>query len=859
MRARLNFDVWRGWLRSAWPVLLVVLLVLPALQPLWQAGLQQTDDGAHHVFRLFSLDRALRAGHIGARWQPEEGFGYGFPVLNFYAPLSYYFGLLFHRLGAGFVTSFEWTLAAGLVLSAVAMYLFARELLGRWGGALAAVAYAWAPYHLADAWMRGALAEHLAFIWLPLLLLALLQVSQAAGCFSLGAETEHPERRASGPGAAWRRDARSRRGGLIGHEHPSTTGVVRRPSAQDARAPGVNRDYRAAGRSEPPAMWWPVLWGGAAVAGLVLTHNLTVLLAVPALAVWTLLLTFAGVSGRAARWRFLRGTVLMGLLGLALSAAFWLPALAEARYVRAGNIPEEFAAWSRALEQPRYLLGGSWDHRYVTPERGIEHRLGLAQGLLAVLGLAVGLRRWRRLPRVAAWALPALAGLTLFALFMQSQLSTTVWRIPGLLLLQFPWRWQTLAALSTALLTGYLALMLPRELGSAASAGSMVHPHGHPDRPTPRFLPLVGSVLVILVALLLASAALPNLPWQPMNIPATDIPATDENINLANLAMYDYGRGLWLREHGSPWMFEYMPISVQTPREEFFLPNSRSASATVPLAVTVTPGRQAPLARAYRVASAQPWTFQLHQFYFPGWEAVIDGRVRPASATGPLGLAGVTVPAGEHAIVFRFGSTLPRRIGWAITLATLAGVLLFSVHIWSRGFSRLAWLRARLVPFIVIIVIYAVLTAAARLARPADFTPAAVGANFANQVQLAGYHAPADTLRPDREAAVLLHWLALTDPATNYKVFVHLIDAGGQLWAQHDGEPGFFFSPTTRWQAGEVVDDTHILEWQGDPPPGRYQLRAGLYDPATGARLAVLGPDGQPVADQVLLAEFDMP
>jgi len=106
---------------------------------------------------------------------------------------------------------------------------------------------------------------------------------------------------------------------------------------------------------------------------------------------------------------------------------------------------------------------------------------------------------------------------------------------------------------------------------------------------------------------------------------------------------------------------------------------------------------------------------------------------------------------------------------------------------------------------------------------------------------------------------VLLHWLALTDPATNYKVFVHLIDAGGQLWAQHDGEPGFFFSPTTRWQAGEVVDDTHILEWQGDPPPGRYQLRAGLYDPATGARLAVLGPDGQPVADQVLLAEFDMP
>jgi hypothetical protein len=178
---------------------------------------------------------------------------------------------------------------------------------------------------------------------------------------------------------------------------------------------------------------------------------------------------------------------------------------------------------------------------------------------------------------------------------------------------------------------------------------------------------------------------------------------------------------------------------------------------------------------------------------------------------------------------------------------------------WSRGFSRLAWLRARLVPFVVVLVIYVALTMTARFARPADFTPTAVSANFANQGQLVGYHAPADTLRPDREAAVLLHWLALTDPAINYKVFVHLIDANGRLWAQHDGEPGFYFSPTTRWQAGELVDDTHILEWQGDPPPGRYQLRAGLYDPATGARLAVLGPDGQPVADQVLLAEFDLP
>jgi hypothetical protein len=156
-----------------WPPLLVVVLTLPALQPLWQAGLQQTDDGAHHIFRLFSLDLALRSGYLGTRWLSFEGFGYGFPVLNFYAPLGYLPGLVFHMLGAGFVTSLELTIAAGLVAAALAMYAFGRELLGPWGGAVAAVAYTWAPYHMADAWTRGALAEHLAFVWLPLLLLAL--------------------------------------------------------------------------------------------------------------------------------------------------------------------------------------------------------------------------------------------------------------------------------------------------------------------------------------------------------------------------------------------------------------------------------------------------------------------------------------------------------------------------------------------------------------------------------------------------------------------------------------------------------------------------------------------------------------
>jgi hypothetical protein len=749
---------------DAWlPVALVLVLLIPALQPLWQPGVQQTDDGAHHIFRLFGLDDALRAGYSGTRWIADEGFGYGFPVLNFYAPLSYYAGLAFHRLGAGLASSFEWTLAAGLILSALAMYLFAARLLGRWGGAVAAVAYAWAPYHLADAWTRGAVGEHLAFIWIPLLLLALWQIAEARG----------------------------------------------------------------------RALWRPVLWGGAALAGLVLTHNVTAVVAAPLLGAWALFMLWLVPAG--GRLRCLLGFIVLAVIGFGLSAAFWLPAFAELRYVRAGNVEESFGEWALALPPLAALIESGWAHRY-TLAQGVRwlHPLPVVQAIVTVIGLAAGAWRWRSLSRAARGALVIFAGIAAFALLMQSDVSRPIWQnVPGLRTLQIAWRWQTLTTFATAMIAGYVASEPVLDALTAAL------------KRVPRAA--IRAALVIVVAALLMSTALPLMPWEAAHVPTADYPLDDARVNRSSMALYDYGRGLWLREHGNAFMFEYMPVWNEVPREEFFL-STNPASSEANLDAVVIPERQTPLEHWYRVSAAAPWTLQLHQFYFPGWEAVIDGQVQPAAPTGSLGLAGVQIPAGEHNVNFRFGATAPRRIGWALTLITAAAWLLAAV--WLR---RWRWLAA-----IALVVIYAGATALSARANPAAYTPVAVDANFDNQVRLAGFHAPVDALGPGKANDVTLEWLALTQPATDYKVFVHLIDTTGKLWAQHDGQPGFYFTPATRWQPGEIITDHHILEWQGDPPPGRYQLRAGLYDPATGSRLPVTLADGA-TADQVLLAEFDLP
>ncbi|MCL7455502.1 MAG: 6-pyruvoyl-tetrahydropterin synthase-related protein, partial [Anaerolineae bacterium] len=161
-----------------------MLLALPALAPLARSGFFESHDGLLHVYRLEALDRAVRAGVLYPRWFPEFAFGYGHPVLNFYGPLSYYWGLPFTLLGADSILAVKLVFASGLLASGLAMYLFARSHLARIPALVAAVVYVYLPYHLVDLYVRGALAEFLAFAWYPLALWAfgsLVQPTRPSG------------------------------------------------------------------------------------------------------------------------------------------------------------------------------------------------------------------------------------------------------------------------------------------------------------------------------------------------------------------------------------------------------------------------------------------------------------------------------------------------------------------------------------------------------------------------------------------------------------------------------------------------------------------------------------------------------
>ena len=82
-----------------------------------------------------------------------------------------------------------------------------------------------------------------------------------------------------------------------------------------------------------------------------------------------------------------------------------------------------------------------------------------------------------------------------------------------------------------------------------------------------------------------------------------------------------------------------------------------------------------------------------------------------------------------------------------------------------------------------------------------------------------------------------LHWEALSETLASYKVFVHVVGAGEALVAQSDQEPGAGRQPTTGWRVGDIIVDEHRIVLPEDAA-GTLQVYVGMYDPATGERLA---------------------
>lgn len=120
--------------------------------------------------------------------------------------------------------------------------------------------------------------------------------------------------------------------------------------------------------------------------------------------------------------------------------------------------------------------------------------------------------------------------------------------------------------------------------------------------------------------------------------------------------------------------------------------------------------------------------------------------------------------------------------------------------------------------------------------------------DFDHHLALLGYELPADRLRPGDVLRLYTFWCVEDSFEPPLALFVHLLDAAGQVRAQHDGlsaDPGSM-------EPGNVFVQLHRFLVPLDALPGEYQLEVGVYRPNIMQRWNIYeGKDA--VADRLLL------
>lgn len=151
-------------------IIIVLLLSLFGIADLFKSGYYSSHDGIGHVIRMEEFYQAFNDGQIPVRWSKRLYFGYGYPFFNFNYPSIYYLGIPLMKVGLSATDTMKAETMLAFVASGGLMFLYLQRKV-RWQVAvLGAVLYLYAPYRMSNIYVRGSVAEAMAFIFPPLLL-----------------------------------------------------------------------------------------------------------------------------------------------------------------------------------------------------------------------------------------------------------------------------------------------------------------------------------------------------------------------------------------------------------------------------------------------------------------------------------------------------------------------------------------------------------------------------------------------------------------------------------------------------------------------------------------------------------------
>jgi hypothetical protein len=791
-------------------LLLVVLLVLLAASPLFPPGLPSIADAPIHLFRTMEMVSVWADGVIYSRWAPNLAFGYGYPLFDFAPPLPYFIAGAFHVLGFSLENSIRLLSVLCLACYGLGMYLFTRNVLGTRAALLAAAAYLFTPFRFREILLYGGNYPQIL----------------AIGLF---------------PWVLWAFE-------------------------------GVVADKR--GRY--------VVAGALCYAALLLSHNFHAFIFTPLLVafiVLTIAIQADGLSpgpivagGRGRLRRALRkpGPVLALLLGLALTAFFWAPALHDLQYTIAqGDYYLTRSDFRLRLLSLRDLvalpvpLDARADNPYVPFSLGV---VVIALAVLGVLYLLIGLGRLQASthpPPKRRQAVREVAYLVFFLLvllataFMMMRATARLWEtLPFLPYAEFPWRLMGIANLCAAFLAGGSVRLWELSLGSGRKRA-------------------LATQLMLAVSLLGLVLGVAVYFYPPRAFLRWGTPTLDDYI----------GYEVRTQNVGTTGLAEYLPRwAAQIPRTSPLVgqlregvPIEKLNRDALPAGARATAVARDAVSDQYRLSSDTDFRASFFTFYFPGWRAFLDGQAVPIQATPPLGLMAVDVPAGQHELDLRFGET-PFRLAMDMLSATaLLGLAGWAVgralRPRSTGYrgvpgSRASWpgfqrwpgsgyVRLGLLLAALLVAKIGYVDPHTTWFRRESAPDQVVGIQHPMHIQLEdnvlflGYDLIGEEAVPaGNTLQVRLYWGATGPPSDDYRSFVHLDAPPDHMTLitsdnYHPGDPQAQNDvPSLGWRSDLYVRDEHRVLLPQDALPIAYAIQVGLYERQSGRRLSILPGQG---------------
>lgn len=561
-------------------ILLITLIVIPlfGILPLLHTGFFPMHDD-EQVGRLIELHKVILDGQIPPRWVPDLGFGYGYPLYNFYPPLFYYVGVIFSLLGAGYIVSTKIALILGFIASAVGMYLWVENRWGKLAGIFSAVVYTYVPYHAVDIYVRGAFSEFFSFVFIPFTFWAMDKVTQSK-----------------------------------------------------------------------EKKWIIIL--SLLLSGIVLTHNLVALQAIPFILLY---IGFLLLENRKDIKRLLIFFSVAGLVSLGITAYFWLPALSEKQFTLVDSIlTKELANYTIHFVCPNQLWSSSWGYGGSAAGcvDGLSFQIGKLQILFVALA-AIGLLFKKSKGKIFVAFI-----LVLFTLsaFMTTDYSKFIWdHLSPFWYIQFPWRFLLFVGVFSSALAGftlsYLLRIIPRKLSIL--------------------------LLVALSFLFMYQVRHDFVPQRYMHV--------GDDHYLSNI-----------KTEVSRMSYEYVPKEVATQKStlgttELAISTKDVAKSTYTVIsghMTMTQEINKSQDKKYAVFVSQKGILQINTYSFPGWKVIVDDQKVSYNDSNRLHLIQVTLNPGRHKVEVILADTKPRMIGNLVSLISLIGVTISSIVLIKKKYEK---------------------------------------------------------------------------------------------------------------------------------------------------------------------------